>query len=162
MKHLLNSNTRLSNIDDKMICPNAIDLRLAKVFKMNSNEIFLIDEDQKIHRSSEEILPNLDGYWNLPIGSYEIVMDHIITVGEQEAGWVITRSTLNRNGVFITTGLYDSGYSGPMAACLHVNGGPMRIKKGTRVAQYLTFDAEMLHKYNGSYGLHSEHDKKYL
>jgi hypothetical protein len=30
--------------------------------------------------------------------------------------------------------------------------GTARIKKGTRVGQYISFDAEMMHQYNGSYG----------
>ena len=50
---------------------------------------------------------------------------------------------------------------GVMAGCMHVGTGPARIKKGTRVAQYLSFDAESLHLYDGSYGNHKSHDKKY-
>jgi deoxycytidine triphosphate deaminase len=88
-------------------------------------------------------------------------MENIIRVGENEAGWVITRSTLNRNGLFLTSGLYDTGYHGVMAGVLHVTVGPARIKRGTRIGQYLSFDAEALHSYEGSYGLNSEHDKKY-
>jgi len=80
-------------------------------------------------------------------------------VGEGEAGWVITRSTLNRNGCFITSGLYDAGYRGVMAGVLHVTVDTARIKKGTRIGQYLSFDAETLHLYNGSYGLGKAHDE---
>jgi len=90
-----------------------------------------------------------------------VVMENIITVGPGEAGWVITRSTLNRNGVFLTSGLYDTGYHGVMAAAMHVTSGPMRIKAGTRIGQYLSFDAEVLHEYNGSYGIGTEDDAKY-
>lgn len=88
-------------------------------------------------------------------------MENVIEVGEGEAGWVITRSTLNRNGVFLTSGLYDTGYHGVMAAVMHVTCGPMRIKKGTRIGQYLSFNAEALHKYEGSYGIGKDHDTKY-
>lgn len=56
---------------------------------------------------------------------------------------------------------YDSGYAGCMAGCMHVNVGPAKIQKGTRVGQYLSWKAEALHAYNGSYGSKSEHDKKY-
>jgi deoxycytidine triphosphate deaminase len=94
-------------------------------------------------------------------GTYEIVMQNIITVGEGEAGWVITRSTLNRNGVFITSGLYDSGYHGVMAGALHVTGGPMRIKSGTRVGQFLLFKSQTLKMYDGDYGIGKKHDEKY-
>jgi hypothetical protein len=48
-----------------------------------------------------------------------------------------------------------------MAGVMHVTVGPMRIKKGTRIGQYLSFDAEMHHLYDGSYGVGKEHDKKY-
>ena len=88
-------------------------------------------------------------------------MENIITVGEGEAGWVITRSTLNRNGVFITSGLYDSGYNGVMAGAMHISCGPMFIKRGTRVGQFLLFKSETLKLYDGDYGLNKEHDQKY-
>ena len=139
---------------------NAIDLRLDKVFRILPN-IFEITNDHKKHRGSEEILPDAEDFFALSPGSYEIVMENIIHVGEGEAGWVITRSTLNRNGCFITSGLYDSGYHGVMAGVLHITVGDVRIKKGTRVGQYLSFNAEALSLYDGDYGISKEHDKKY-
>jgi deoxycytidine triphosphate deaminase len=162
MKHVfgVNSKTTLSDVKDGDVQPNAVDLRLDKVFRIGSTE-FVISNDAKQHRVTAAVLPDQDGYFYLEPGDYEVVMENIISVGEGEAGWVITRSTLNRNGVFLTSGLYDSGYHGVMAGCLHVGSGPMRIKQGTRIGQYLSFDSEALHKYNGSYGLNSEHDKKY-
>jgi deoxycytidine triphosphate deaminase len=140
--------------------PNAVDLRLGKVFKM-SQSMFVIDEKQKTHRGSYEMKADANGYYNLPEGHYEVVMENMIVVGENEAGWVITRSTLNRNGVFLTSGLYDSGYDGVMAGVMHVTCGPMRIQRGTRIGQYVSFNAEALHSYEGSYGRNKAHDIKY-
>lgn len=154
------SRSTLTNVQEGDVQPNAVDLRLDKVFRILHKE-FTISNEEKHHRGSEEIQPDHNGYFVLVPGSYEIVMENIINVGEGEAGWVITRSTLNRNGCFITSGLYDSGYHGVMAGVLHVNIGAARIKKGTRVGQYLSFDAEMLKKYDGDYGIGKEHDKKY-
>ena len=154
------SKSKLTNISAKDIQPNAVDLKVQKILSIEENE-FLIDEDQKIHRGSQEVQVQADGYFHLPPGSYEIVMENIIEVAEGEAGFVITRSTLNRNGVHITTGLYDSGYHGMMAAVMHVNCGVMKIKPGTRVGQYLNFQAETLSLYDGDYGLGKEHDQKY-
>lgn len=105
------SKTELSNVQGVDVQPNAIDLRLGKIFRIKDSE-FTIDEEQKIHRGSEEISLSDDGYFHLEPGSYEVIMENIINVAEGEAGFVITRSTLNRNGVFITSGLYDSGYNG--------------------------------------------------
>jgi deoxycytidine triphosphate deaminase len=162
MKHIAGPNSRstLTNIFEGDVQPNAVDLRLGKVLLIRPST-FTITEEDKTHRGSVELKLNTDGYYVLQEGHYEVVMENVIEVGDGEAGWVITRSTLNRNGVFLTSGLYDSGYHGVMAACMHVSCGPMRIKPGTRIGQYISFDSEALSKYEGSYGLRSEHDQKY-
>lgn len=161
MIHIMGEHgSKLSNVHEVDIQPNAVDLRLGKVFKLK-NQTFALSEDYKVHRGSEELLPNEQGFWTLEPGTYEVVMENIIEIGEGEAGWVITRSTLNRNGVFLTSGLYDSGYHGVMAGAMHVTTGPLTIRKNTRIGQFLLFKAESLHKYDGSYGLNKEHDKKY-
>ena len=162
MKHIQSPNSRstLTNVEQKDIQPNAVDLRVDKIFKVSTKE-FVISENSKEHRGSEEIEPDMDGWFYLEEGHYEVVMQNNINVGNNEAGFVITRSTLNRNGLFLTSGLYDTGYVGVMAGMLHVTIGPARIKQGTRIGQYLNFDAESIKIYDGSYGLDKEHDKKY-
>ena len=162
MKHIQSPNSRstLTNVEQKDIQPNAVDLRVDKIFNVSGRD-FTISEETKEHRGSEEIQPDMDDWFYLPVGHYEVVMQNIINVGKDEAGWVITRSTLNRNGLFLTSGLYDTGYNGVMAGMLHVTIGPARIKKGTRIGQYLNFEAESIKEYDGSYGLDKEHDKKY-
>lgn len=172
MKHILGpySKSSLTEVQIGDSQPNAVDLRLGKVFRILPN-LFEITNESKKHRGSEEILPDEEGFYTLEPGHYEVIMENIIHVGEHEAGWVITRSTLNRNGLFLTSGLYDSGYGidantgekvgGMMAGVLHVQVGPARIKKGTRIGQFILFNAEMLHLYDGDYGNHKNHDKKY-
>ena len=163
MKHIMgpNSKSTLTNVQEGDVQPNAVDLRLGKVFKL-SQSTFVIDEQQKKHRGSFEMQPDGLGYFNLPEGHYEVIMENKIVVGKDEAGWVITRSTLNRNGVFLTSGLYDTGYDGVMAGVMHVSCGPMRIARGTRIGQYLSFNAESLFNYDGDYGAGKQHDQKYL
>ena len=156
----LKSTSNLSKVMPLDIQPNAVDLRLGKVFKIKDN-VFTIDEDHKAHRGSEEYEPWEDGYYYLYPGSYEVIMKNEIEVGPDEAGFVITRSTLNRNGLFLTSGLYDTGYKGVMAGVLHVNVGLARIKPGTRIGQYLSWKAEALSNYDGDYGKGKEHDQKY-
>ena len=162
MKHIVSTTSKsiLTNVQEGDVQPNACDVRLGKIFKINDS-VFELTNDSKKHRGSEEILPDLEGFYTLQPGAYEVVMENIIHVGEGEAGWIITRSTLNRNGCYITSGLYDSGYHGAMAGVLHVTCGVARIKQGTRIGQYLSFDSEALHNYNGDYGIGKEHDKKY-
>lgn len=162
MKHIFGPGSRssLSEVKEGDVQPNAVDLRLGKVFRIKF-EPFEISNEHKKHRGTEEIHPDANDYFILFPGHYEVVMENLINVGENEAGWVITRSTLNRNGCFLTSGLYDTGYHGVMAGVLHVTVDVAKIKKGTRIGQYLSFDAEALHSYNGDYGLGKQHDKKY-
>lgn len=162
MRHIASdkTNSYLTGVEDVDIQPNAVDLRLGKVFAIK-NKPFVIDEDKKVHRGSTELKVSNDGYYHLDPGHYEVIMQNEITVADGEAGWVITRSTLNRNGVFLTSGLYDSGYDGVMAAVMHVSIGPMKVKPGTRIGQYLNFESETLRLYKGDYGKGKEHDKKY-
>jgi deoxycytidine triphosphate deaminase len=151
----------LTSVQDEDVQPNAVDLRVAKIFRIEPGSVFEISNEHKKHRRTREIQPDAEGYLYLEPGHYEVVMENIINVGANEAGWVITRSTLNRNGLFITSGLYDSGYHGAMAGALHVTVGSAKIKKGTRIGQYLCFDSESVSMYNGDYGLNKAHDKKY-
>lgn len=145
--------SRLSVIDETMVCPNAVDIRIDRLFAIEDDKFFTINEEEKIHRGSVEMKTNDDGYWCLHANSsYEFLAEGKVTMGDDEAGWVITRSTLNRNGLFITSGLYDSGYSGVMAGVIHNNSGPAFIKKGTRIGQFLLFKAEVLKQYDGDYG----------
>ena len=150
----------LSNVKEEDIQPNAVDLRVDKMFVMN-NAVFSIDETTKAHRGSTEIQPDTAGYWNLSPGTYEIIMENQVKIPAGYAGWVITRSTLNRNGLWLSSGLYDSGYEGVMAGALHVEHGLARIQKGTRVGQFIMFEADNVGTYSGDYGTGSEHDKKY-
>lgn len=162
MKHILgpNSKSSLTNVVDGDSQPNAVDLRLGKVFKILPNR-FEISNEFKKHRGTVEIQHDPEGWYVLNVGHYEVVMENVVHVGDNEAGWVITRSTLNRNGVFLTSGLYDTGYHGVMAAVMHVTIDQMKVMRGTRIGQYISFDAEALHKYDGDYGINKQHDKKY-
>jgi deoxycytidine triphosphate deaminase len=166
MIHIASKKTKsdLTKVEVIDIQPNAVDLRLDKVFAIKP-VLFTIGEEsgkeQKNHRGSQEMYPDSQGYFYLAPGSYEVVMENIINVGDGEAGWVITRSTFNRNGIFITSGLYDTGYNGVMAGALHVTSAPAKIKKGTRIGQFLLFKSESLKQYDGDYGIGKEHDRKY-
>ena len=155
------TSTKFTNVQEGDVQPNAIDLRLDKVFSIDQS-IFVLDEDQKVHRNKTPVEPDKDGYFWLDPGHYEVIMKNVITVGENEAGFVITRSTLNRNGIFLTSGLYDSGYDGLMAGVLHVNCGKAKIMKGARIGQYLNFESESKFMYDGDYGLGKEHDQIYV
>lgn len=134
------------------IQPNAVDIDIQKVYKI-SNTLFTLDANNtKTHRLRDEMAPSSDGFWFLAPGVYEFVSGFEIEIDKSECGWIITRSTLVRNGCFATSGLYDSGYHGVVGGVLHVSGGPVKIQRGSRIAQFILTQAETLNMYNGSYG----------
>lgn len=160
--HPLTADTVLSGVQDGDVQPNAVDIRLGQMFKIESSQPFELSADnQKKHHSKSLLAPDKDGYYWLAAGSYEFVASNKIEVAEGEAGFVITRSTLNRNGVFITSGLYDSGYSGVMAGVMHVMVPYARIQQGAAIGQYLNFKSESIGEYSGSYGDGTAHDQMY-
>ena len=139
--------------------PNAVDLRLEKVFKLaEDGSTFILDGDKKVHTNRVEVLPNAEGFFELQPGYYGIEYRNGISVAPDEAGWCIPRSTLIRNGVVVFSSLYDSGYGfgveggnkmiGAMQVC---NPNGAKIRYGERVAQYLCVGAQTAHLYNGSY-----------
>lgn len=156
-----NATTKLFGLTKDAVQPNAVDVSIEKVFRIKSN-LFVIDAaNNKQHRGVEELTPDDDGFFYLEPGSYEVIAHETVSVGPDEAGYVIGRSSLNRNDLFCRSCLYDAGYEGVICTVITVGTGPVKIQKGTRFAQYLCFKAEALKLYDGSYGFGTEDDQKY-
>lgn len=140
----------------KCIQPNAIDITLDRLFALNPHSNFVLSEDDKRMRESYEIKPIssysyvvkedgiklLESSFAIPPGVSDVMSDFRVTVPEGVAAFIIVRSTLNRNGLFITSGLYDSGYNGNAGFALHNRGPVAHIAPHTRVAQLVFVKSE--------------------
>lgn len=155
MKHILGDNTASKltdiNITKDMIQPNAIDLRVKNISKI-VNGVVKLHGDVKQHLKRVDVA-SVDGMYILEGGcKYDVVFDGNIEIAHKEAGFVIVRSTLNRNGIVVTSGLYDSGYNNIIGGMLHIpEGVTLHIGENERLAQFLLFDAESIGLYNGYY-----------
>jgi len=136
--------------DDDSLQPNAFDFRISRVFRFKTDLFELRKDDSKTHRTQEEILPDENGFWILTSGDYNVLTDIECKISEGEAGFVIQRSSLNRNGIFLTSGLYDSGFNNTLGCVMHVN-GVFKVQRGSRIGQFILTKAETLKLYNGSY-----------
>lgn len=140
--------------------PNAVDVRVAKILEYTTQHVHLT-EKVKSHRQTRELQPSPDGlYYLYPNAAFEVVFEASVKIAEGEAGWVIPRSTLNRNGVDITSGLYDSGYDGVIGATIHTGGASLSLEPGTRIAQFVLVASESKGLYNGDYGHGKGHDQQ--
>lgn len=154
--------TKIYGYTQEAVQPNAIDIRLNKVFRILPN-VFEIDAaNNKKHRGVEEIQPDENGFWYLEPGEYEISCMETVEVGPDEMGLVVQRSTISRNSCYLRNCVFDSGYCGEIAGILGVNTAPIKIQRGTRIGQYICYKSEVLHQYNGSYGFgKAVDDEKY-
>lgn len=138
--------------DSKRVQPNAFDFKIDRVFRFTTDTFELSADDKKVHRKQEEIRPDENGYYHLNSGVYGILTDVDCKIAEGEAGILIPRSSLNRNGIFLKSGLYDSGFDNAVGCTLYIQAPCFfKVQKGARIGQFLLFKAECLNLYNGSY-----------
>ena len=106
---------------DKQVQPNALDFTVDRLFSIDNTKQFSINEEEKTMRGGEELSPFHD-YWHLDENtSYDAMSEVYVELPDGVAALLIVRSTFNRNGIFITSGLYDSGYQGNIGFCIHNN-----------------------------------------
>lgn len=160
LKHIYGtSQSSISEFDIKQIQPNAVDLRLDRVWLVHSR--FKLSDDEKQPADKVEYTANNEGWFLLAKGCYEFQFKGIVKIGDGEAGWIIPRSTLVRNGIFLQSGLYDTGYHGSIGAGAIVMTSSFQVQRGTRLGQLLISTAESVHKYDGSYGIGKSAEQQY-
>jgi len=128
---------------EKQVQPNAIDFTLDKVFSVAVANAFIISEAGKVMRggapygSVEDRASGLQ-FWNLKEGTlWDCLSDVYVDVPEGVACMLVPRSTFTRNGLFLTSGLYDSGFKGHIGFVLHNRAGLAKVGVGTRVGQVI-------------------------
>lgn len=152
------------NITDKYVQPNAIDFTLDRLFHISNNSCAISEEGKRMRGGAEIVAINgiRDMYdiqgvspdvqvWNIDRGSYDCLSNLYVQIPTGVAAYLIVRSTFNRNGMFITSGLYDSGYQGHIGFAIHNMSGPATIAKGTRVGQIVFVAAENAYMYSGDW-----------
>lgn len=68
-------------------------------------------------------------------GTTRIKLGVCVEIPKGYVGFIMGRSSLNKNGIACLTGVIDSGYTGEIAVILNSVGALARIKKGDRIAQ---------------------------
>ena len=103
-------------------------------------------------RGGKPMKINEAGFWTMPAKDIFDGMSNVtVKLPEGVACMLIIRSTLNRNGIFLTSGLYDSGFEGPIGFTLRNDSGVAFIKRGTRVGQIMFMSSDSAGLYSGGY-----------
>jgi deoxycytidine triphosphate deaminase len=137
---------------DKQIQPNAIDFTLDILKQVGHLPGWAhLSETDKSMRPLSNVELGQRG-WTLDVGNvYDGTSDMYVEVPEGVAAVLYTRSTLARNGVFLLSGLYDSGYKGHIGFTMYPIGGDIMIEPGTRVGQIAFLSAESAKMYAGGW-----------
>ena len=134
------------------VSPNALDFPLNKVFTIDEGKDFIISEYFKQMRGGEELPLDEDEYWKLLTNTvYDGMSDFYVRVPENVAAYLIVRSTFNRNGIFLTSGIYDAGFKGNLGFAIHNRSGIARIAPNTRIGQLIFVASQSVGQYAGGY-----------
>lgn len=117
---------------------SGIDITVKKIRRIISCTSFDVTYD-------DINLPNI-----LQPGAYDVEFNEYVNVPTNMVAIIITRSTFNRRGSFITTGLYDNGFKNYIGAVLHVT-VPISIAKDERIAQIVFMNCNHEAQYQGQY-----------
>jgi deoxycytidine triphosphate deaminase len=135
---------------------NGVELTADEVFLLEDTG-WVLSEGGKKHRRLTKVEPIAkleDGTlaWELlPGRSYDIQSKVYVAIPEDVAMTIHIRSTLNRAGVRVSAGVYDSGFENYAGCVLTNSDTPGLLGVGTRIAQMLFWDASANGKYSGSY-----------
>lgn len=154
------ANGWVSGITDinSQLQPNAIDFTVDKLFHIcpPENSPIIITNDKKLNvlPTNRALLSDAQNYWLLDyVGSYDLMSNVYLELPPGVIAKLIVRSTFNRSGMFLTAGIYDSGYVGHVGCVLH---HPLAINTaiavGTRIGQVEFWQAEVSGDlYSGGY-----------
>lgn len=146
--------TTITNVDADMEQMHCLDIRIMEVYALRG--VFELTEEDKIHKTKKrmvEVERHGRLYFELqPHTLYQFDAAHKVEMAEGEAGWIIGRSTLQRNGVIVQSALYDSGYKGGINGTIfNTTNEVARIEVMSRVGQFVVTKAETIKLYEGDY-----------
>jgi len=150
-------NTLQDWIDRKYLGPNAIDFTLDQLYSINHHNLFTISEDTKQMRGGELLgIANTDAegneYWTLSAHeTYDGMSSMTLDLPVGVACQLVIRSTFNRNGIYLTSGLYDSKFQGACGFALHNRSGLAMVQKGVRVGQIIFVSSSSDREYAGGW-----------
>lgn len=148
----------------KVLQPNGIDLSVKSIRLIERHGLMVLGDSVPTQHLSGYELESLQGrhyyqdkeyknadYFDLEAGcQYSVETGYALKLPQDMVAYIFTRSTLNRNGILVGSGLWDSGYNGPVGTTLYPFNN-LRLVLPCRVAQIVFLRAESAHLYSGVY-----------
>ncbi len=139
----------IQNHTEEAIQPNSIDLTLKSIRRVIDGGSLKKNSKNICH--STDIEPERDDCYRLEANAaFDVVFNEHVKIPEGMAAFITHRSTLNRIGGFITSGIYDSGFNNYVGAILRTN-AIVNLERGARIATIYFIKADNAHLYAGQY-----------
>jgi deoxycytidine triphosphate deaminase len=137
----------VEGVGEGCIQQSGIDVRLLKIEE-------ILDGGQlgiKTKRALSQKMMPLDGWFYLERGRPCIFeCGEYVSIPKTCCALLIVRSSLNRIGAFVTTGLYDNGFHGYVGGVLRPD-CTIKLEIGTPIAQLVFFESRGRNLYLGQY-----------
>lgn len=147
---------------DLQVQQNWIDITVKKVFKLDSPDDHWyceISEEERILPKRIEIKPVDSCFFLEADHTYDIEFNEEVNIPINLSGSLKQRSSLNRMWTFLTTWVYDSWYVWKIWAILRPSLN-LKIKKNTRLAQFVFTFADGNSMYDWGYKKWNSHQDK--
>lgn len=147
-------NVIMNGVVDKQIQPVGVDLTIGEIYDISDVSTFELVGNNKVHRNRDEVTTRYignDEVYELEEGWYNVMYNEAVDIPKTVMGLVLPRSTLMRNGVMVTSAVWDPGYKGAGYGGLYV---PYRtlFGVGERIAQIVFMEVRnTTGTYNGEY-----------
>ena len=147
---------------EKCIQPNGIDFTLDQLYMVDTFTPAYISEQLREYKPLAELTPdssrNGEMFYTLhPQNCYDFMSSIKVFIPSGICARLEVRSTLNRVGVALSSGLYDTGFNGNIAGHLRPFSGTVRIAPNTRIGQIVFYSSVESSKYSGIYNNADEH-----
>lgn len=136
----------------QVIQPNGIDLYINEIFQLVSGDVAQIgDQVNTVHRKTQKLLAMHGGRYLLEAQkAYKVETGYEINIPKDMAAYIMTRSSLNRNGVLVGSGLWDSGFQGFVGTTVYPTLN-IELFDPCRIAQIVFMSADSNYLYKGQY-----------
>lgn len=148
----------IDGVNFKDLAPNGLDLRVHKLYKVSNLDVAVVCEKDRRFLSRTLVEPQANPevpgqltYRLEPDSVYEFESDLKINIPMDASGFILQRSSLLRNGVQVSSGWYDSNFSGGLNGFIFVHAGPVIIGEHERVAQLIMLESTPHKPYDGIY-----------
>jgi deoxycytidine triphosphate deaminase len=154
--------------------PNAIDFTVDSINEIEATLAYLSNDKSLVQHASQlsvELTDAVDlkstygilhperelekgqvlGWWLHPNREYDVTSNVYVEVPDGTAAFLVSRSTFTRNGISLSSGLYDSGFKGNIGFVIKTGNTPVYIEQGTFIGQIYFTESQSVGEYAGSY-----------